>query len=89
MPRGRVDEREMFSYLTSLAKGKMAVGVSLKGGLMVPVDPIELAGMGTWLYVRPFTMREVAMKNRFIAVVEGRFASGISRHDFPCEVAYI
>ena len=52
-----VTEKRMFGGLAFLLDGKMAVGVSGQGGLMVRVDPDETEVWAGKPHARPFEMR--------------------------------
>ncbi len=58
-----VTERPMFGGLAFLVDGHMAVAVSGRGGLMVRVDPSQLARLCARPHTQPFEMRGVEMKS--------------------------
>ena len=52
-----VDEKRMFGGLAFLVDGKMAVAVSREGGLLLRVDPNEMAKLSARAHTGPFVMR--------------------------------
>jgi TfoX/Sxy family transcriptional regulator of competence genes len=54
-----VAERPMFGGLAFLVDGRMAVAVSGRGGLMVRVDPSQVAHLCAQPHTEPFEMRGV------------------------------
>lgn len=52
-----VSERKMFGGLAFLVAGNMAVAASDQGGLMVRVDPDEMAELASRPHAGPFEMR--------------------------------
>lgn len=61
-PDGPFDERRMFGGLAFLVGGHMAVAASGQGGLLVRVDPAELAAIAAEPDVAPMEMRGRPLK---------------------------
>ncbi len=61
----------MFGGLAFLVAGNMSVGVSGQGGLMVRVEPEEIAALLTKPHARPFEMRGRAMRGWLRVQPEG------------------
>ena len=57
-----VTEQRMFGGLAFLVGGNMSVAASGQGGLMVRVDPGDMAALLAKPHARPFEMRGRAMK---------------------------
>ena len=55
--RRGVTEKRMFGGLAFLVDGKMAVAVSREGGLLLRVDPTEMAKLSARAHTGPFVMR--------------------------------
>ena len=55
--RRGVTEKRMFGGLAFLVDGKMAVAVSREGGLLLRVDPNEMAKLSARAHTGPFVMR--------------------------------
>jgi TfoX/Sxy family transcriptional regulator of competence genes len=57
-----ISEQEMFGGLAFLVAGNMSVAASGQGGLLLRVDPEETDALLKKPHVRPFEMRDRAMR---------------------------
>jgi TfoX/Sxy family transcriptional regulator of competence genes len=64
-------EKKMFGGLAFLIDGKMSVGVSGKGGLMVRVDPADTDALVAKPHAQPFEMRGRPMQGWLRVDAEG------------------